>query len=96
METTPPPELAASLALPGQSLSRSCVEALQTKLDQQTGRPPSNYGDLQFRHDAVLVEGADEETNWGELEVLLEPEPGFWSTREERPHWSQCYLLSSG
>ena len=82
MTATPTPELAASLKLPDQSLSRSCFEALQTKLDQlqlemdglqsNYGELQSKYCDLQSRHEAVLVESTD--VKWGELEALLEPE----------------------
>ena len=38
------------------------------------GELESKYGDLQSRHEAVRVERTEARSNWGELEVLLEPE----------------------
>ena len=38
------------------------------------GELESKYGDLQSRHEAVRVERTEARSNWGELEVLVEPE----------------------
>ena len=84
MTATPPPELAAFLALPAHSLSRIYFEALQTKLVQlqtETADLQSKYTmvelkrvDIQSKYDEVLPAHEDLQSKVHKLELLLAPE----------------------